>query len=521
MNSVNISTYKNLNRHLRYFPLIVLLILCASITFERLLVPKIPFGNDATLYSVIGHELLNGRLLYSDVWDHKPPAIFLTYAIAEIITGYGPQMLLFLNVSAALVVLLGIYWAGKNSEGGPAAGLWAATFWTVLCGSYPLEGRDPNAEIFMNACLIWAFALLVRKNDYPLGTGVSIMIGCLLTLGSFYKPIVVVYAVLFACVHILFIPKETKSRRQVIGDVLIIGLVGLLGWSAVFGYFALTDRFEIFWETMITYNRYYSGNLFLNIIAPLRGKAVLLIDVLKPLVVLAVIGPVLTLWVNRRTGALLIAFIIATWIAIAMPGQFYSHYYQLWLPPLILGTSIFIGLLHRFLKPGFEWLPHALGAVLLVFLGLQQLPAYRTAFSSDFYSLSDPQHITAESTARQINAMLLPGETFFVWGSGAITYFWSQRRPPTAVFDTRHMLAGPLADQLSARVAENLSSDRPELFLVTGYGGYDPPLPNWIADWLTEHYYPLASDDPKAPFKFYVRREGELARRIKSNSEGK
>lgn len=518
---MNISTYKNLNRYLRHLPLIVLLILSASIIFERLLVPKIPFGNDATLYSVIGHELLNGRLLYSDVWDHKPPAIFITYAIAEIITGYGPQMLLFLNVSAALVVLLGIFWALKWSAGGIAAGLWAAAFWTILCGSYPLETRDPNAEIFINACLVWVFALLIRSNEHPLSIKESIIIGCLLMLGSFYKPIVVINAILFACVHILFPPKEAKSRWAVFVNVFIIGLVGLLGWMAMFGYFALTNRFEIFWETIITYNRYYSGNLFLNITAPLKGKAEILIDVLKPLAVLAIIGPLLALWVNRRTGALLIAFMIATWIAVGMPGQFYRHYYQLWLPPLILGTSIFIGLLHRFLKPGFEWLPHALGAVLLLFLGLQQLPAYRAAFSSDLSALSDPQHITAESTAQQINALLLPDETFFVWGSGAITYFWSQRRPPTAVFDTRHMLAGPLAEQLSARVAENLSSERPELFLVTGYGGYDPPLPKWLADWLTEHYYPLAADDPKAPFKFYVRRDGELAQRMASNAGNK
>jgi hypothetical protein len=186
-----------------------------------------------------------------------------------------------------------------------------------------------------------------------------------------------------------------------------------------------------------------------------------------------------------------------------------------------LGTGIFIGLLPRFLKSGFEWLPHTLGATLLLFLGLQQLPAYRAAFTSDFYKLNDPQHITVESTAQQINALLLPDETFFVWGSGAITYFSSQRRPPTAVFDTRHMLAGPLADQLSARVAENLSLERPELFLVTGYGGYDPPPPEWLADWLTEHYYPLATENPKAPYKFYVRRDGELSRRIASNSGNK
>jgi hypothetical protein len=100
-----------------------------------------------------------------------------------------------------------------------------------------------------------------------------------------------------------------------------MGLVGLAGWVALLSYFAVAGRFEIFWETMVTYNRYYSGNLLLNIIAPLKGKAEILIDVLKPLAVLAAAGPILAFITNRRRGALLIAFILSTWITVACPGM--------------------------------------------------------------------------------------------------------------------------------------------------------------------------------------------------------
>ena len=31
-----------------------------------------PFQNDLTLYSLIASEMLQGRELYSDLWDHKP-----------------------------------------------------------------------------------------------------------------------------------------------------------------------------------------------------------------------------------------------------------------------------------------------------------------------------------------------------------------------------------------------------------------------------------------------------------------
>ena len=40
-----------------------------------------PARGDQAIYAVIGHELLKGRQLYADLWDHKPPAIHVTYAL--------------------------------------------------------------------------------------------------------------------------------------------------------------------------------------------------------------------------------------------------------------------------------------------------------------------------------------------------------------------------------------------------------------------------------------------------------
>jgi 4-amino-4-deoxy-L-arabinose transferase-like glycosyltransferase len=429
---------------------------------------------------------------------------------AEMIAGYGPQMLSFLNVSATLLVLFGIFRAGMHGGGTAAAGLWAAALWSVLSGSYALEARDPNTEVFINACLAWSFALLIRAEDRALGWRSASVTGILFALGSLYKPIVVINAVLFVCVHVLWPPKEAKSRKQAIADACLIGAIGLAVWAIVFGYFALTGRFEIFWETIITYNRYYSGNPLSNLVVPLKGGAEILIDVLRPLAVFALIGSILTMWVSRRAAALMAAFIISTWIAVALPGPFYPHYYQLWLPPLVIGTVYFISLLPRFLKPGFEWLPHSIGAILLLVLALQQLPAYRIARDNDWSKVVSYQHASAERTAQKINALLEPDETFFVWGSGAITYFWSSRRPPTAVFDTRHMMTGPLAARLSMRVEGLLASERPELFLVSNSlvdnGGYDPLPPDWLAKFLAEQYFPLEAPDPKSAFRFYVRR---------------
>jgi hypothetical protein len=42
-----------------------------------------------TTYAVIAHEMLDGKQLYSDLWDHKPPGVHVTYAVAELLAGYG------------------------------------------------------------------------------------------------------------------------------------------------------------------------------------------------------------------------------------------------------------------------------------------------------------------------------------------------------------------------------------------------------------------------------------------------
>ncbi len=49
-----------------------------------------PIGHDQATYCVIGQGLLNGQQLYRDLWDNKPPGIFVVYA--AIVKLFGPVM---------------------------------------------------------------------------------------------------------------------------------------------------------------------------------------------------------------------------------------------------------------------------------------------------------------------------------------------------------------------------------------------------------------------------------------------
>ncbi len=93
-------------------PVILLVVFAALLVFDRLLVPQMPLSPDSTAYAIIGHELLNRQMLYTDIWDHKPPVIFIVYAAAEMIFGYAPQTIVLINIFASLLVMFGLFYAG-------------------------------------------------------------------------------------------------------------------------------------------------------------------------------------------------------------------------------------------------------------------------------------------------------------------------------------------------------------------------------------------------------------------------
>jgi len=149
-------------------------------------------SRDVTTYAVAAHEMLRGKVLYLDVWDHKPPGVHLTFALFEWFLGYGRAQLFGLSVVASLATMFAIVRAGSAASFG--AGIWGAILWSCLFFSDKFEATDPNVEAFLNATLAWAFALLVKPLSSRWNCLNPVLSGLLFWLACIYKPIAVVPA---------------------------------------------------------------------------------------------------------------------------------------------------------------------------------------------------------------------------------------------------------------------------------------------------------------------------------------
>ncbi len=180
----------------------MLLLMSGVIVTQRWHTFDEPMDRDISGYAVIGHEMLHGRCLYSDLWERKPPLLFAVFAASESVTGYGPREIFLLNVLAALGTLVAVYAAG---------GVFAAMLWTLFCGDMWLLGNQPNAEAFVNLCMAGGFTVLVRLPGVHHRRR-AVVLGALFAAATLFKHHVVVMCAGILLADFFVSGDEQKSR---------------------------------------------------------------------------------------------------------------------------------------------------------------------------------------------------------------------------------------------------------------------------------------------------------------------
>src|SRR5205085_2622190 len=481
----------------KLLPVAVLVGLCALVFASRLHTYDEPLERDLTTFAVIAHEMLNGKNLYSDLWDHKPPAIHVTYAAAEMIAGYGRDSIFLMNVVAAIATLIICYWAGSSVGGGRVAGCFAAAFWAFTSGNLALEGNQPNTEVFINVFLAAGFAVLVRTEKKNLGARGAFIVGALFAGASLYNAVVVVQPALVAIAYVACC--DLRLRTRAFADVLIIAAAGVAIWALVLGYFFARGSGAAFVESVFSYNRYYSSSLSHQALHSFKGWMAISPDVLIVVLPLAILtgigifrGVVLA---PQRHWILLLVYLIASEIAVLLPGWPFPHYYQLLLPPLTIGAGWSIESLRRVLPRTRSSVSYPAAAAACAIIVLVQLPSY--FISAEDWSVKKYGNLFVETEqfAGKIDSLLARGETFYEWGNESGLYFTTGRRPPSGIFFAFPMLGGPLKEKLSRRLIEDLRQSQPDLIVADVATMTLTEREHPVLNWFRENYQAFARTD--------------------------
>jgi 4-amino-4-deoxy-L-arabinose transferase-like glycosyltransferase len=227
----------------------------AAAFIARLLGIVEPMGPDQGVYATIGWGLQRGLTLYRDLWDLKPPGIYLTYLFGFDLFGARETSIFWLDYLAGALTALVTFDFGRRLLGIRFGALAAAAFalGTLPAARHAYGGflERAIAEKFITllaAACAWATVMAVtrRRDGWSFGAGV------LVGVAAVFKPFALVYwpaSILWTW----FATDTARARR--FAAISAIGLV--VAPLAAFAWLAAEGVLSDAWVALVQFNRAY------------------------------------------------------------------------------------------------------------------------------------------------------------------------------------------------------------------------------------------------------------------------
>ncbi|OGH38209.1 MAG: hypothetical protein A3B44_00965 [Candidatus Levybacteria bacterium RIFCSPLOWO2_01_FULL_38_21] len=416
-------------------------LLVASFIFFLLRFPSLfePYWyGDEGIYQVLGIAIRNGRLLYRDIWDNKPPLLYILYSFFN----SDQFWLRLVSVVFGILALIAFYALSKKLFQEKGRGNKIAILSTSIFGflfALPLvEGNIANAENFMLLFIILA-GLLIFDTKEKINNKVLVLSGFLLGISFLFKIVGIFdFAAFFVFLFILNLPKNISNLKKIVYNRLYFLMPLVLGFlfpiiiSALFFLFNGFSVFKYFLEAIFVQNVGYVGygNKFIIPQGLLIFKLLLLISFTLFLLI-------------RRNKFSKSALFILIWFAFSLfnalfAGRSYTHYVLIIIPSF----SLLIGLL--FWEKKYQF-PLIVIFIISFYLILANFSFYGKTFSyyQNFFRFLTGRETVAQyrgffdrktpvdyELAQFIKTKSIKDENVFIWGNNAQVYTLSGKLPP-------------------------------------------------------------------------------------------
>lgn len=405
----------------------------------------LPLQRDAIGYAYNGREIVNGAVLYRDMWDHKPPGIyFLNAAVYKISFPVFIQSLRFVSMFASFLAALALFFVLRQYFSERISAVTTILF-SIFSNVYFLNVGDNLVEGYMLPVLVFLYYAIIQayRTNHK---GWYFITGICLGILFLFKQIGILP---FGAIGLfLFLEKKYKAIAPLI--LIAIGtIIALIPFAA---YIVKNNIASETFDAVFLYNMVYSQQ-------PLEIRSIGQSLYYAMQVILAT----LLFWVFAATGALqkkysrldvfFLLLFFASFIGVTMGGKFAftRHYFLLLFPSL----SYFVAKALREMNTLYSrrsarvLLSIGTGAILFpsiimqgqaVLSGLYYTGAINLEKKEMQYLLGLPQYNFVEeqkvtqSVAKYLQRHLAPGDRILNWGAEPELYVYTNTSSPSRYY---------------------------------------------------------------------------------------
>ena len=432
------------------------------------------YYGDEMVYMTLGQGVHQGVTLYKDIYDNKPPLLYLTAAVSGSLFWFK-IILAFWN----LVTIVFFYKLAKLLfEKNEKAQKLATILFGLLTPLPLLEGLTVNSEVFMVVFTILAFLILLKKDLKPSGVFLA---GTLLGLGALFKipaafdaPIIVFY---------WLITEGPGNWKKIFKNTLIL----VAGFATPI---LITFVWYVFKGSLPEYIRaaFMQNVGYLSSFRP--G------DVQKPFLVrnapllirgfVVLFGSYILFAFRKKLSNKFILFSLWTLFAlfaIALSERPYPHYLIQAVAPIVLLIATFFT--EKSLEQSLAVIPLALTLFVPVYYKFWLYPTasyylrfinfatHRETKAAYFNGFSPTTNRNYE-IAQFLVTSSSNSDRVFMWGpDSAAVYALSKRLPPIKYVVDYHILE----NSTKAQEAKNIAANPPKFIILTSDNPYPELLP--------------------------------------------
>lgn len=464
------------------------------------LVEPLWYGDEG-IYEVIGIALNHGKLLYRDIWDNKPPFLYLLYAVFQ----SNQSLIRFVCLIAGLASVILFYFLAKKLFHKKNVFYSITAIFAILLGLPVLEGNIANAENFMMPFILGAGLLVlnmrlslqggITKKSHKLGLLWNCFMNafynkqylqlfvCGLFLGiAFLFKVVAVFDLGAFTLFLIFIHKkpftikQCKTKLIELSPLYLGFLLPVLCTTFFFAYnHILSDFIHSVFLNNADYIKYEKkfhlpiGQTDVKTIREFIPQGFLLFKI----ILLGIFS--LAIYMQRQKLSMATIFILL-WLSFSIFSALFSQrHYTHYLLVVLTSFCLLIGLLFQKTKSLFLFISIFL-VIAIYFLNNfsfynKNLPYYQNfiALITNNKNITSYRSFFDEATpydyalADFLHTHLEKNDQFFLWGNNAQLYVLANKLPPNKYIVAYHINS---SQKIVDETQQTLEKTHPKFIII-------------------------------------------------------
>lgn len=440
----------------------------------------------------MGEQLLDGKLLYKDAWDHKPPLVFVFNALGLLLRRdslWGVWALQYLAIGSSAV--LGYLLMSKSFGRGPA--VFGTAIWLLGLNSV-LDGGNLT-EVYglpFQFGSLWFFWKSLNNRS---GWTDNFWVGLSSALAFWLRANIIGIQIAIGVILLWqFIVEKNKASLKKIGFMLF---AWVLVSSAILAWFALQQNLPGLIDASFSFNFMYSGSTW----AQKWSSFLVSLRIIPFAATFAITGWGLALSNQLYSHSLgktqrlltfvsmLIVLLPVELVLANVSGRAFPHYFMSLLPVYGLLSGYFLFYLYLTAEAGTAKTPTRpfrlalLGGLLVTIAALpiySLWPAWWSSAKIVFSTGAPPSPQFGQHTSRVLNYLdqnVGREEYLVLWGKNLSFNWFTGRQVPSAhIFQDHFFVEGYSTPQMIKEYISDLEVNRPVIIDTTRDNNFIPSI---------------------------------------------